>query len=123
MTSENVNGMNCEFIMDKSRANKSDAVIYDGINMSEKLEFSRFLSSMKQPLCITLLDLVVQEKILNWTMTYDKKNSDINLPYGKIRKLTDNVKLDYEAIAREKAIITIHKLKRKVVRRVYMYLI
>ena len=111
---------NCEFTIDKGRANKSDVVIYDGIYMPEKLEFKRpqgqvwIFAAHEAPTMYHIGGSWWRENkyLFNWTMTYDKKNSDIHLPYGEIRKRTDNVKLDYEAIARAKPnvslIITSH---------------
>ena len=101
--------------MDKNRANKSDAVIYDGIYMPEELEFKRpqgqvwIFYAHEAPTMYHIGGSWWRKKkyLFNWTMTYDKKNSDIHLPYGEIRKRTDDVKLDYEAITRAKSNVSL----------------
>ena len=113
---------NCELTFDKSRANKSDAVIYDGIYMPKELEFKRpqgqvwIFAAHKAP---PVYDIggnwwYKNNYLFNWTMTYNKNNTDIHLPYGEIhvREPVKGEKIDYEAIAREKTnmslIITSH---------------
>lgn len=40
----------------------------------------------------------------NWTMTYDKTNTDIHLPYGKLQKRTHPNTRNYSAIALQKTL-------------------
>ncbi|XP_060594973.1 alpha-(1,3)-fucosyltransferase 7-like [Ruditapes philippinarum] len=99
---------NCELTFDKKYARKGDAVIYDGIFIPKKLEFIRpigqvwIFAAHESPHLYGMGGNSWTNYTFNWTMTYNKNNTDIHLPYGELRKRAGDKLRDYEAIARGK---------------------
>jgi alpha-1,3-fucosyltransferase len=101
---------NCELTLNKNDAVRSDAVIYDGIFIPKKLNFTRpngqvwIFAAHESPQLYHMGSnwWYKNNYAFNWTMTYNKDNTDIYLPYGEIRKRTVDVQIDYEAIASNK---------------------
>ncbi|XP_045184649.1 alpha-(1,3)-fucosyltransferase C-like [Mercenaria mercenaria] len=100
---------NCNITFERKDRPKSDAVLFDGRWVFEKVGFVRppgqvwVFAAHEAP--VTFEDLGGWWKKpqwrygFNWTMTYDKDNTDIYLPYGEIRKYPNYVNRDYKAIA------------------------
>lgn len=103
---------NCNMTFDRKDRAKSDAVLFDGRWVFEKVGFERppgqvwIFAAHEAP--ITFEDLGGWWKKpqwrhgFNWTMTYDKDNTDIFLPYGEIRKYTNYKNRDYRELAMRK---------------------
>ncbi|XP_060562751.1 glycoprotein 3-alpha-L-fucosyltransferase A-like, partial [Ruditapes philippinarum] len=102
---------NCEMTVNTSDANISQAVIFDGRNMPRNVSFIRpngqiwIFAAHESP--ISYGDTGTwwyrnKDYSFNWTMTYDKDNSDIYLPYGEILKHKSEVIRDYKSISQKK---------------------
>ncbi|XP_060607862.1 glycoprotein 3-alpha-L-fucosyltransferase A-like isoform X1 [Ruditapes philippinarum] len=102
---------NCDMTVNTSDANISQAIIFDGRRMPEKVDFTRpngqiwIFAAHETP--ISYKDTGTwwysnKDYSFNWTMTYDKDNSDIYLPYGEILKHKTEVIRDYESISQKK---------------------
>lgn len=103
---------NCNMTFDRKDAKSSDAVIFDGRWVFEKAGFVRpigqvwIFAAHEAP--ITFEDLggwwlkPQWMHSFNWTMTYDRSNTDIFLPYGELVAQPKPVSRDFAAIAKSK---------------------
>ena len=101
---------NCKLTFKKAQGEKSNAIIFDG-RMFTPLPFKRpkhqvwIFAAHEAP---AIFNLTTQWRKLiwidsfNWTMAYDRHNTDIYLPYGELRQHRQEQKRDFEAIAKEK---------------------
>ncbi|XP_045179557.2 glycoprotein 3-alpha-L-fucosyltransferase A-like [Mercenaria mercenaria] len=102
---------NCKMSFDRTDANKSQAIIFDGRFMPRKLRFTRpdgqvwIFAAHESPLTYGAGGnwwYKNTEYIFNWTMTYDRDNTDIFLPYGEILKRKHKERRDFKSIAQNK---------------------
>ncbi|XP_060598562.1 glycoprotein 3-alpha-L-fucosyltransferase A-like [Ruditapes philippinarum] len=101
---------NCELTFDKNDARGSDAVIFDGMYIPKKLNFTRpngqvwIFAAHESPQMYHIGKnwWYKNNYAFNWTMTYDKDNTDIYFPYGEIRKSKVHVHRYFETVARNK---------------------
>jgi hypothetical protein len=102
---------NCDMTVNTSNADISQAVIFDGRKMPRNVSFTRpngqiwIFAAHESP--ISYGDTGTwwyrnKDYSFNWTMTYDKDNSDIYLPYGEILKHKSEVIRDYKSISQKK---------------------
>ncbi|XP_045187970.2 alpha-(1,3)-fucosyltransferase C-like [Mercenaria mercenaria] len=103
---------NCEMSYDRTYANRSHAVIFDGRFMPPNLNFTRpdgqiwIFAAHESPLTYGSGGnwwYRNKQYIFNWTMTYDKDNTDIFLPYGEILKREFEMRRDFKSIALNKS--------------------
>ncbi|XP_053378703.1 alpha-(1,3)-fucosyltransferase C-like [Mercenaria mercenaria] len=102
---------NCNMTFNKLEANNSQAVIFDGQNMPRKLDFTRadgqvwIFAANESPFSYGANGnwwYRNKEYLFNWTMTYNKDNTDIFLPYGEILKHKREMRKDFKSIAKNK---------------------
>ncbi|XP_053386586.1 glycoprotein 3-alpha-L-fucosyltransferase A-like [Mercenaria mercenaria] len=96
---------------DRTDANRSQAIIFDGCFMPRNLNFTRpdgqiwIFAAHESPLTYSAGGnwwYRNKQYIFNWTMTYDKDNTDIFLPYGEILKRNNEKKRNFKSIALNK---------------------
>ena len=101
---------NCDLTFDKNFGNVSDAVIFDGVFFPNNLTFTRPMGQIwifaehESPYSYNMdrKSWYKNNYTFNWTMTYDKDNTDIYLPYGVIRPNTVKFNRDYETLVKMK---------------------
>ncbi|XP_053378773.1 glycoprotein 3-alpha-L-fucosyltransferase A-like [Mercenaria mercenaria] len=102
---------NCNMTFNKLEANNSQAVIFDGQNMPRKLDFTRpngqvwIFEAHESPFSYGANGnwwYRNKEYSFNWTMTYNKDNTDIFLPYGEILRHKRAMRKDFKSIAKNK---------------------
>lgn len=103
---------NCNMTFDKKDVAISDAVIFNGRGVPKTAGFLRpsgqvwIFAADEAPLAFedtgTWWKKPQWRSEFNWTMTYDKDNTDIVLPYGEIRKFPKYVERDYRELAKRK---------------------
>ncbi|XP_053386070.1 glycoprotein 3-alpha-L-fucosyltransferase A-like [Mercenaria mercenaria] len=108
---ENCKYSNCNMSFDRNDAVASQAIIFDGRHMPKNISFTRpngqiwIFMAQESPLIYGVFGnwwYKNKQYIFNWTMTYDKDNTDIFLPYGEILKHQTEVKRDFKSIALNK---------------------
>ncbi|XP_053378001.1 glycoprotein 3-alpha-L-fucosyltransferase A-like [Mercenaria mercenaria] len=99
---------NCKMSFDKTDANRSHAIIFDGRFMPRYLDFTRqngqvwIFGAHESPLTYGAGGnwwYRNTEYTFNWTMTYDRDNTDIFLPYGEILKRKHEERRDFKSLA------------------------
>ncbi|XP_053385727.1 glycoprotein 3-alpha-L-fucosyltransferase A-like [Mercenaria mercenaria] len=102
---------NCKMSYDRTDANRSHAVIFDGRFMPPNLNFTRpdgqiwIFAAHEAPIHYYKGgDWWYKNKqyTFNWTMTYNKDNTDIFLPYGEILKHKNEIKRNFKSLALSK---------------------
>jgi hypothetical protein len=103
---------NCIMTFSRKFSAVAHAVLFDGRWVSEKVGFVRppgqvwIFAAHETPLIFEYIGKWWKQPQwrygFNWTMTYDKDNTDIHLPYGEIRKYPNYINRDYEALALSK---------------------
>lgn len=102
---------NCKLVYDHKHARMSKAIIFDGRYMPKKINFERanfqvwIFAAHESPFIYSRDGSwwkTNREYIFNWTMTYNKDNTDIFLPYGEIIKKRNYVNRDFKVIAGSK---------------------
>lgn len=113
---------NCKIEFDVKKTPQGDAVIFDGRYVKQNAGFKRpqnqvwIFAAHEAPVAYDLVGGWWKTKYwvdqFNWTMTYNEKNADIFLPYGKLRKRKHMAVKNYRDIALQKIrsalIITSH---------------
>lgn len=103
---------NCNMTFQQKDVAKSDAVIFEGRRVLETVGFTRpsgqvwVFAAHEAPVSFDDTGKWWRKAHwrhgFNWTMTYDKDNTDIFLPYGEIRKYQNYVERDYQELAKRK---------------------
>ena len=113
---------NCILSFDRSTIEKADAVLFKGRSLPKKLPFTRpqgqvwIFAEDEAPITYDYdggqWKSSQYRGSFNWTMSYDKTNADIFLPYGELRKRERSIDRDFNSIVKSKSkhalIITSH---------------